>query len=97
MDYSFLELEKNPVFRHETRKDLVVVSELEQADTTRICLDPSRTPGLVHADNITAESTKMANALLQKNHEENHIFTTREDERGVRIVLVHDRDNQVSH
>jgi hypothetical protein len=48
-------------------------------------IDPVETPGLVHVDNLTQESARETTTLLDENNARYHIFTTTEDDKGVRI------------
>ncbi|KAI8633674.1 hypothetical protein F5Y19DRAFT_461999 [Xylariaceae sp. FL1651] len=52
-------------------------------DTDTYVIDPTETPGLVHADGLTAESAKTTTELLKENNEKYHIFFTIEDHMGV--------------
>jgi hypothetical protein len=79
MDYTALNLETKAPPKHEVRKG----AQDNVTDTSIVCLDPLKAPGVMHTADITQESTKMANELLQQNHLSHHIFATREDERGV--------------
>jgi hypothetical protein len=86
MDYSALNLETKAPPKHEIRKGV----QENGTDTSIVCLDPIKTPGVMLAAGVTPESTKMANDLLQENHLSYHIFATREDERGVSSQHKHD-------
>ena len=46
-------------------------------------ITPEETPGLVHVDNLTLESAKETELLLEENNSRYHIFTTTEDDKGV--------------
>ncbi|KAH8434288.1 questin oxidase family protein [Aspergillus melleus] len=56
---------------------------LELASTSEFRFDPERTPGLRHAKNLTDESTRELERVLEENHSNHHIFTTTEDHKGV--------------
>lgn len=47
--------------------------------------DPVKTPGIIHADNLTKESAEAVAEVLQDNNAKYHIFQTTEDEMGVRF------------
>ncbi|KAI1766595.1 hypothetical protein GGR53DRAFT_485901 [Hypoxylon sp. FL1150] len=48
---------------------------------SKIALDPVKTPGILHVDNLTQESADMVNRILAANRS-NHIFTSSEKEMG---------------
>ena len=50
----------------------------------QISLNPYETPGICHAENLTVESGETVSKLLRENHSDYHIFTTEEEEKGVR-------------
>lgn len=56
---------------------------LDLAPTDKFSFDPKRTPGLCHAKNLTHESTRELERVLEENHSNHHIFTTTEDHKGV--------------
>ncbi|KAI0970333.1 hypothetical protein F4678DRAFT_136819 [Xylaria arbuscula] len=51
---------------------------------SKLSLDPVRTPGIYHVDNLTEESAKMVTRILEGNRS-NHIFTTSEKEMGASL------------
>jgi hypothetical protein len=55
--------------------------------TDTFVIDPIATPGIVHADNLTAESAETTAELLKDNNDKYHIFFTMEDHMGVRVPL----------
>ena len=50
---------------------------------TTFQFDPVKTPGIMHADNLTKESAEAVAEVLQDNNANYHIFQTTEDEMGV--------------
>lgn len=52
-----------------------------------ISLCPTCTPGMIHAEILTHESAETCSRLLRENHADYHIFTTEEEEKGVRLNL----------
>ena len=50
---------------------------------TTFQFDPVKTPGIIHADNLTKESAEAVVEVLQDNNAKYHIFQTTEDEMGV--------------
>ncbi|EED16359.1 conserved hypothetical protein [Talaromyces stipitatus ATCC 10500] len=53
------------------------------ATTKTFKFGPRETPGLIHADTVTEESSRTLEELLEQNHSFHHIFTTTEDHKGV--------------
>jgi hypothetical protein len=53
------------------------------ATTKNFKFGPTETPGLIHADTVTEESSRTLEELLEQNHSFHHIFTTTEDHKGV--------------
>jgi hypothetical protein len=58
-----------------------MVQQMLKTDT--FVINPSHTPGLIHAANLTEESAKTTEELLKHNNENYHIFFTIEDHMGV--------------
>lgn len=56
---------------------------LELEPTSRFHFSPSVNAGLKHAKNVTEESSRMLERVLEENHTNHHIFTTTEDHKGV--------------
>ncbi|KAF3384872.1 Oxidoreductase AflY [Penicillium rolfsii] len=56
---------------------------LELEPTSRFHFSPSKNAGLKHAKNVTEESSRMLERVLEENHVNHHIFTTTEDHKGV--------------
>ena len=52
---------------------------------TNFRIDHVLTPGLVHVENLTPESARERSTLLEENNTRYHIFTTTEDDKGVRV------------
>jgi hypothetical protein len=52
-------------------------------ETDTFIIDAVKTPGLIHAANLTEESAATTTALLKENNEKYHIFFTTEDHMGV--------------
>lgn len=52
-------------------------------ETDTFIIDAAKTPGLIHAANLTEESATTTTALLKENNEKYHIFFTTEDHMGV--------------
>ena len=48
-------------------------------------LDPTKTPGLFHVENLNQESADTVAELLEDNHTAHHIFLLPEDSKGVRM------------
>ena len=78
-----------PTLRKETEKwtELVEIRIPRLHSTmlkiTNFRIDAVKTPGLVHADNLTPESARETSTLLEENNSRYHIFTTTEDDKGV--------------
>ena len=53
-------------------------------------IDLVETPGLIHVDNLTTESARETTILLKENNARYHIFSTTEDDKGVRRVCCAD-------
>lgn len=77
---------------HIFRKQFVTQSSLRQTSlkmalelesTSHFRFHPVNNAGLRHAKNLTQESSRMLEQVLEENHNNNHIFTTTEDHRGV--------------
>ncbi len=50
-------------------------------------ISPADTRGIVHVENLTQESARETTELLRENNARYHIFTTTEDDKGVRRVI----------
>jgi hypothetical protein len=56
---------------------------LELESTSHFRFHPVNNAGLRHAKNLTEESSRMLEQVLEENHNNHHIFTTTEDHKGV--------------
>ncbi|OQD63897.1 hypothetical protein PENPOL_c008G00514 [Penicillium polonicum] len=56
---------------------------LELESTSHFRFHPVNNAGLRHAKNLTQESSRMLEQVLEENHNNHHIFTTTEDHKGV--------------
>lgn len=61
---------------------------LELEPTSRFHFSPRVNAGLKHAKNVTEESSRMLEHVLEENHVNHHIFTTTEDHKGVSTFIL---------